>query len=172
MIAMALMCGPDLIIADEPTTALDVTIQAQILHLLAELQDEFDMGLVLITHDLGVVARIADRVSVMYAGQIVEAGTAEQIFTAPAHPYTRGLLECIPVPGKTKPGERLGAIAGIVPSLIGDMPGCHFASRCPLAHAACRTDQISLEDKTGDGHSSRCVLSASETGNIDFKGAA
>ncbi|NNE22083.1 MAG: ABC transporter ATP-binding protein [Rhizobiales bacterium] len=172
MIAMALMCGPDLIIADEPTTALDVTIQAQILHLLAELQREFDMGLVLITHDLGVVARIADRVSVMYAGQIVEAGSAEQIFTSPAHPYTRGLLECIPVPGKTRPGERLGAIPGIVPSLIGDMPGCHFASRCPLAHGACNTAQVALQDASDSGHAYRCVLPASETGTVDFKGAA
>ena len=102
MIAMALMCGPDLIIADEPTTALDVTIQAQILHLLAELQREFHMGLVLITHDLGVVARIATRVVVMYAGQVVEAGTAAEVFGTPRHPYTRGLLACIPIPGKTQ----------------------------------------------------------------------
>ena len=101
MIAMALMCGPGLIIADEPTTALDVTIQAQILLLLAELQREFNMGLLLITHDLGVVARVADRVAVMYAGQIVEQGTAEEVFERPLHPYTRGLMACIPVPGKT-----------------------------------------------------------------------
>ena len=118
MIAMALMCGPALILADEPTTALDVTIQAQILHLLAELQREFAMGLVLITHDLGIVARIATRVVVMYAGQVVETGTAAAIFTAPAHPYTRGLLACIPVPGRTRRGEHArhhpghGAVAG------------------------------------------------------------
>ena len=99
MIAMTLLCEPELIIADEPTTALDVTIQAQILLLLKELQSEFDMGLVLITHDLGVVARIATRVAVMYAGQIVEEGTAKQIFENPLHPYTRGLMRCIPVPG-------------------------------------------------------------------------
>ena len=172
MIAMALMCGPDLIIADEPTTALDVTIQAQILHLLAELQDEFDMGLILITHDLGVVARIADRVAVMYAGQIVEAGTAEQVFTAPHHPYTRGLLECIPVPGKTEPGAPLGAIPGIVPSLIGEMMGCHFASRCPLAHGACRTSDIAMRDGSGNGHCYRCLLDVTETKRVDFKGAA
>src|SRR3546814_8245485 len=92
MIAMALMCGPELIIADEPTTALDVTIQAQILLLLAELQREFQMGLLLITHDLGVVARVADRVAVMYAGEIVEQGTAQEVFNAPLHPYTRGQI--------------------------------------------------------------------------------
>ena len=121
MIAMALMCGPDLLIADEPTTALDVTIQAQILHLLADLQREFQTGLILITHDLGVVARVADRVAVMYAGQIVEQGTAKQIFQAPTHPYTQGLLECIPIPGKTARGAHLGSIPGIVPSLVGQM---------------------------------------------------
>lgn len=172
MIAMALMCGPDLIIADEPTTALDVTIQAQILHLLAELQNEFHMGLILITHDLGVVARIADRVAVMYAGEFVESGSAEQVFTSPAHPYTRGLLDCIPIPGKTKPGERLGAIPGIVPSLIGDMPGCHFASRCPLVHGPCGVGEISMQDGSGDGHAFRCVLTSKETQAVNYKGAA
>ena len=130
MIAMALMCSPSLILADEPTTALDVTIQAQILHLLAELQREFAMGLVLITHDLGIVARIATRVVVMYAGQVVETGSAAAIFAAPAHPYTRGLLACIPVPGRTRRGERLGTIPGMVPSLIGKTQGCTFAGRC------------------------------------------
>ena len=104
MIAMALMCGPDLIIADEPTTALDVTIQAQILHLLAELQREFDMGMILITHDLGIVARVADKVQVMYAGKTVEEGPCEAVFDRPLHPYTSGLLRCIPVPGKTQRG--------------------------------------------------------------------
>ena len=138
MIAMALMCGPDLIIADEPTTALDVTIQAQILHLLAELQREFRMGLVLITHDLGVVARIATRVVVMYAGEVVETGPAEQIFRAPRHPYTRGLLGCIPIPGRTERGGRLGVIPGMVPSLVGEMRGCHFADRCPSAAEVCK----------------------------------
>ena len=108
MIAMGLMNDPALIIADEPTTALDVTIQAQILLLLAGLQKEFSMGMILITHDLGVVARVADRVAVMYAGQIVETGTAVEIFANPRHPYTQGLLECIPIPGKTSPGAHLG----------------------------------------------------------------
>ena len=112
---MTLMCDPTLIIADEPTTALDVTIQAQILHLLDDLQREYNMALILITHDLGVVARMADRVVVMYAGQVVETGTAEEIFAAPRHPYTRGLLDCIPIPGKTRPGAPLGSIPGIVP---------------------------------------------------------
>jgi peptide/nickel transport system ATP-binding protein len=158
MIAMALMCGPDLIIADEPTTALDVTIQAQILHLLADLQREFQTGLILITHDLGVVARVADRVAVMYAGQIVEQGTALQIFQAPTHPYTQGLLECIPIPGKTARGAHLGSIPGIVPSLVGHMPGCHFAERCRYATDACRTDDIALRDAADPGHRYRCIL--------------
>ena len=172
MIAMALMCGPALIIADEPTTALDVTIQAQILHLLIELQDEFDMGLILITHDLGVVARIADRVAVMYAGQIIENGSAEQVFNSPAHPYTHGLLDCIPIPGKTKPGERLGAIAGIVPSLVGSMPGCHFASRCPLADDICRSTQVSMRRASASDHEFRCLRSTTETASVSYKGAA
>ena len=158
MIAMALMCGPDLIIADEPTTALDVTIQAQILHLLADLQREFRTGLILITHDLGVVARVADRVAVMYAGQFVEEGTALQIFQAPTHPYTQGLLDCIPVPGKTARGAHLGSIPGIVPSLVGRMPGCHFAERCRYVTDACRAGGIALRDATEPGHRYRCVL--------------
>src|SRR5262249_53328323 len=138
MIAMALMCSPSLILADEPTTALDVTIQAQILHLLAELQREFAMGLVLITHDLGVVARIATGVVVMYGGQVAEAGPAGAIFAQPAHPYTQGLLACIPVPGRTRRGAHLGTIPGLVPSLVGQMRGCHFAGRCAYATDACR----------------------------------
>ena len=157
MIAMALMCGPDLIIADEPTTALDVTIQAQILHLLAELQREFHMGLVLITHDLGVVARIATRVVVMYAGEVVETGPAEQLFRVPRHPYTRGLLACIPIPGRTEPGGRLGVIPGMVPSLIGAMRGCHFAERCPSAANVCRAGPIGLALGTVHGHQVRCI---------------
>ncbi len=129
MIAMTLLCEPELIIADEPTTALDVTIQAQILELLARLQTDFNTGLILITHDLGVVAKIADRVAVMYAGQIVEEGSVYEIFDNPSHPYTRGLLSCIPVPGKIKRGEHLGSIPGMVPSLIGDFTECRFAGR-------------------------------------------
>ena len=163
MIAMALMCGPDLIIADEPTTALDVTIQAQILHLLAELQREFNTGLILITHDLGVVARVADRIAVMYAGQIVESGTAVQIFDAPTHPYTQGLLECIPIPGKTARGSHLGSIPGIVPSLVGAMQGCHFASRCRYTGKNCHTGDIALRASASIGHVYRCVLTPEES---------
>jgi peptide/nickel transport system ATP-binding protein len=160
MIAMGLMCGPELIIADEPTTALDVTIQAQILLLLSDLQKEFGMALILITHDLGVVARVADRVAVMYAGQIVETGTAEQVFRQPTHPYTRGLLECIPIPGKTAPGSPLGSIPGIVPSLIGELHGCSFRDRCVLAHEACAVPEIIPVRELGERRGYRCVLDA------------
>jgi peptide/nickel transport system ATP-binding protein len=155
MIAMALMCEPDLIIADEPTTALDVTIQAQILRLLADLKREMNLALILVTHDLGVVARIADKVAVMYGGEIVESGSAKAIFDAPSHPYTRGLLDCIPVPGKTKPGEPLGSIPGMVPSLIGDVSGCAFRSRCTHAGDAC--SGVIPERSTGSEHMYRCV---------------
>ena len=160
MIAMALMCGPDLMIADEPTTALDVTIQAQILLLLAQLRREFGMGLVLITHDLGIVARVADRVAVMYAGQIVEHGTAAEVFRHPRHPYTRGLMGCIPVPGKVARGSPLGSIPGMVPSLIGAMSGCSFRERCGFRRDACNAD-IALIDY-GQGHSARCIVSGEE----------
>jgi peptide/nickel transport system ATP-binding protein len=164
MIAMALMCSPALILADEPTTALDVTIQAQILHLLAELQREFAMGLVLITHDLGVVARIATRVVVMYAGQVVEAGTAPDIFSFPAHPYTRGLLACIPVPGRTRRGEPLGTISGMVPSLVGRRVGCRFAGRCGFAIAACTRADVGLDHVGSEGHLVRCIRHAELAG--------
>ena len=170
MIAMSLMCGPDLIIADEPTTALDVTIQAQILHLLAELQREFRMGLVLITHDLGIVARIATRVVVMYAGEIVETGPAEQIFRSPRHPYTRGLLACIPIPGRTERGGRLGVIPGMVPSLVGSIKGCHFAERCALAADACRAGPIGFAQGVAAGHLVRC-LRADEAAKVASAGA-
>ena len=158
MIAMTLLCEPELIIADEPTTALDVTIQAQILLLLQELQAEYDMGLILITHDLGVVARIATRVVVMYAGQIVEQGTVEQIFENPMHPYTRGLMRCIPVPGRTRPGEPLGSIPGMVPSLIGQFTGCRFADRCNLVTDACRKSDVALRDAKAKTQGYRCVI--------------
>ncbi|PIW28029.1 MAG: ABC transporter ATP-binding protein [Rhodospirillales bacterium CG15_BIG_FIL_POST_REV_8_21_14_020_66_15] len=172
MIAMALMCGPDLIIADEPTTALDVTIQAQILHLLADLQKEFNMGMILITHDLGVVARVADRVAVMYAGQIVETGTAKQVFENPTHPYTQGLIECIPIPGKTERGAHLGSIPGIVPSLVGDLSGCHFADRCRYAMDACRSGRVELTGSFEDGHVYRCALTPQQCAANLTKGAA
>ena len=166
MIAMTLLCEPELIIADEPTTALDVTIQAQILLLLQELQSEFDMGLILITHDLGVVARIATRVAVMYAGQIVEQGTVKQIFDNPMHPYTRGLMRCIPVPGKTKPGEPLGSIPGMVPSLVGKFTGCRFAERCDHVTDACRQGDIELRAESGETQSYRCIIDAKEMAKV------
>ena len=155
MIAMALMCGPELLIADEPSTALDVTIQAQILRLLADLQRELGIALVLIAHDLGVVARIAHRVAVMYAGEIVEEGTAERVFASPRHPYTHGLLRCIPVPGRTAPGGRLGTIAGVVPSLIGDFSGCGFRERCSHAQPVCAQ---TVPVRAVEGHGWRCIL--------------
>ena len=159
MIAMALMCGPDLIIADEPTTALDVTLQAQILRLIRELQREFGTAVVFITHDLGVVARIADRVAVMYAGEIVETAPVAELFAQPAHPYTRGLLNCIPVRGKTAPGSRLQAIAGVVPSLVGPVAGCAFANRCSEVRDACAQTppQVQLDSQ----HAVRCVAARS-----------
>lgn len=170
MIAMALMCGPDLIIADEPTTALDVTIQAQILRLLKDLQKEFGMAMILITHDLGVVARIADQVAVMYAGELVETGTTAEIFSAPSHPYTRGLLRCIPLPGTTERGAQLGTIPGIVPSLVGDVSGCAFRTRCPYAVAACR-EAIPKQSNPGSKHSFRCIDAAGFAGAGDPKSA-
>ena len=158
MIAMGLMCGPAMIIADEPTTALDVTIQAQILSLLASLQKEFQMGLLLITHDLGIVARVADRVNVMYCGEVVESGEALQIFDNPLHPYTQGLLDCIPIPGKTKPGEHLGSIPGVVPTPIGDLKGCAFRNRCAFLSNACTAENVVLREISND-RAYRCLLS-------------
>ncbi|GGA27304.1 ABC transporter ATP-binding protein [Neptunicoccus cionae] len=155
MIAMALMCEPELIIADEPTTALDVTIQAQILRLLVDLGREMNMAMILITHDLGVVARVADKVAVMYAGELVETGSADQVFNAPMHPYTRGLLRCIPQPGKTERGARLGTIPGIVPNLVGGVTGCPFRTRCDHAVAACRN--AIPHRKPAENHRFRCV---------------
>jgi peptide/nickel transport system ATP-binding protein len=155
MIAMALMCGPALLIADEPTTALDVTIQAQILRLLIELQRDLGVAILLITHDLGVVARVAHRVAVMYAGEIVETAATPELFAAPRHPYTRGLIASIPVPGKTTPGGRLGAIPGTVPALIGEMRGCAFRNRCSFAASECAEP---IAPRSQAGHLWRCVL--------------
>jgi peptide/nickel transport system ATP-binding protein len=137
MIAMALLCEPKLLIADEPTTALDVTVQAQTLRLLAGLQRDMGLSILLITHDLGVVAHIAQRVSVMYAGEIVEQGLVADVFARPLHPYTRGLMSAVPVPGRIRRGVPLGSIPGMVPSLVGESFGCAFRERCPLAHEAC-----------------------------------
>jgi peptide/nickel transport system ATP-binding protein len=156
MIAMALLCEPKLLIADEPTTALDVTVQAQILRLLAELQRAMGLAILLITHDLSVVARVAQRVSVMYAGEIVETGAVADVFARPAHPYTRGLMAAVPVPGKVRRGEPFGTIAGVVPSLVGEIEGCAFRARCPLAHDACL--QTPPVRSVGDDRRYRCHL--------------
>jgi peptide/nickel transport system ATP-binding protein len=153
VIAMALMCEPDLIIADEPTTALDVTVQAQILRLLRDIQRETGTAVIFITHDLGLVARIADRVAVMYAGEVVEAASAAQLFGNPQHPYTRGLLDSIPIPGRTQPGQPLGSIPGLVPSLVGEQQGCAFRNRCPHAQQECLQAAPAHEFA---GHSVRC----------------
>ena len=158
MMAMALMCGPKLLIADEPTTALDVTVQAQILHLLASLRRELHMAVILITHDLGIVARVGTHAAVMYAGEIVETGTAAEVFARPAHPYTQGLLRCVPVPGRTKRRARLGSIPGLVPSLIGDPQGCAFRNRCSHAFADCASTRVTLAE-ISPGRSYRCLLS-------------
>src|SRR5471032_2517426 len=137
MIAMALMCEPKLLIADEPTTALDVTVQAQILRLLAQLQHDLGLGMLLITHDLGIVARIATRVSVMYAGEVMESAPTAELFARPRHPYTQGLLRCVPVPGKVARDEPLGAIRGTVPRVGPGFEGCAFRERCDFADETC-----------------------------------
>jgi peptide/nickel transport system ATP-binding protein len=135
MIAIALACEPELLIADEPTTALDVTIQAMILELLAELQERLKLSVIMITHDLGVIAQMSHRVAVMYAGKIVEVGLAEDIFERPVHPYTQGLLRATPRPDEVT--ERMIAIEGVPPNLISPPPGCAFASRCDQAGQDC-----------------------------------
>ncbi|WP_422742760.1 ABC transporter ATP-binding protein [Mycobacterium sp. WMMD1722] len=156
MIAMALALEPELLIADEPTTALDVTVQAQILRLLETLNAERDLAVVLITHDLGVVAEVADRVVVMYAGQIVEDGTLDDIFYDPQHPYTAGLLGSLARLDQPR-AERLNQISGSPPSLLDPPTGCRFAARCP--HRFDKCDQMpTLEDRAGAGHLDRCWL--------------
>jgi peptide/nickel transport system ATP-binding protein/oligopeptide transport system ATP-binding protein len=155
MIAMALACRPSLLIADEPTTALDVTIQAQILDLMEELQAELGMAIIFITHDLGVVAQMARRVVVMYAGQVVESGSVDQIFSRPRMPYTAGLIASIPRLGSTVRGQRLRTIPGHAPSLTDRPSGCRFAPRCEHAEAECREAVPPLEQVT-DGHDVRC----------------
>ena len=146
MIAMALALEPDLIIADEPTTALDVTVQAQVMDLLAELQREYNMGLILITHDLGVVADVADKIAVMYAGRIVETAPVHELYKRPAHPYTKGLLESIP--RLDLKGKELFAIKGLPPSLMRIPSGCAFHPRCPMARDICRTETPPLHPVT------------------------
>ncbi|WP_432343837.1 ABC transporter ATP-binding protein [Shinella yambaruensis] len=159
-IAMALACDPTLLIADEPTTALDVTIQAQILDLMQSLQRERGMGMLFVTHNLGVVAEIAHRVAVMYAGRIVETGPVSEVFRTPRHPYTMGLLKSMPRLGTAsemkRSGAKLPAIPGMVPSLA-DLPaGCAFAPRCPFATEACRQAMPALLP-VNDRHDSRCI---------------
>ena len=159
MIAMALASGPELLIADEPTTALDVTIQAQIIELIGDLQQELGMSVILITHDLGVVAETADRVAVMYAGQIVEQAPTTELFDAPLHPYTIGLLGSIPVAGARR--ERLEVIPGHVPNLIDPPVGCRFADRCQarIDHGLTICTERNPElVEVAPGHSVRCWL--------------
>ncbi|MET9430995.1 MULTISPECIES: ABC transporter ATP-binding protein [unclassified Streptomyces] len=153
MIAMAMALEPALIIADEPTTALDVTVQAQIMELLAELRRDLGMGLILITHDLGVVADVADRIAVMYAGRIVETAPVHELYKEPAHPYTAGLLDSIP--RLTDKGRELYAIKGMPPSLLDIPPGCPFHPRCPRARDVCRIDEPPLHE-VSDERGSAC----------------
>jgi peptide/nickel transport system ATP-binding protein len=155
MIAMALACNPDLVIADEPTTALDVTIQAQILSLFRELKKKRELSLLYITHDLGVVSTIADRVYVMYAGIIVEQGDADYIFREPKHPYTQSLLASLP--SRAKRGKALYSIPGTVPNPAYKPEGCPFHPRCPHAIDPCRSIYPALCDY-GGGHLSRCPV--------------
>jgi oligopeptide/dipeptide ABC transporter ATP-binding protein len=159
MIAMALAAGPELLIADEPTTALDVTIQAQILDLMAQLRYELGMAMVLITHDLGVVAEMAERVAVMYAGQIVEEASTAELFAHPLHPYTQGLMGSVPVIGRRQ--DELSVIPGRVPNLIDLAPGCRFAPRCGARIAAgltrCTQEMPALVE-IEPGHRARCFL--------------
>jgi peptide/nickel transport system ATP-binding protein len=154
LIAMALACRPSLVIADEPTTALDVTIQAQILDLLREMREAFDLSMLLISHDLGIVAGNTDRVAVMYAGRIVEQAPVREIFRAPAHPYTKALLASVP---RGVGGQRLKAIDGNVPSLADVPAGCAFAARCGDAIAACRLESPRSDD-IGPDHTVRCLV--------------
>lgn len=159
MIAMALSCHPELLIADEPTTALDVTIQAQILDLLRKLRKEMGTSIMLITHDLGVVAEMADRVAVMYAGKIVEKAGVEDLFANPLHPYTEGLLKSIPKMDSNK--EKLYAIEGVVPNPLHLPPGCRFAPRCPYAQDRCLQKEPTLE-KVGDNRWVSCYRQTQE----------
>ena len=155
MIAMALCCNPGLLIADEPTTALDVTIQAQIMALLRNLQKESGMSMILITHDIGLVASMADRVIVMYAGQMIEEAPVKELFAAPAHPYTKALLQTVPGIYDEKDRE-LVAIPGMVPENYDSIPSCRFADRCAFRTKGC--DQPQSYRQIGEGHFVRCML--------------
>jgi len=155
MIAMALSCNPRLLIADEPTTSLDVTIQAQILRLLRGLQKKFDVSVILITHNLGVIAQTCDRLAVLYGGRVAESGSTRDIFNSPQHPYTRGLMNAIPRPGSR--GKKMATVPGMVPSNPGAMTGCTFAPRCEFAFERCRAESPPLFE-VGKGHLSACFL--------------
>jgi oligopeptide/dipeptide ABC transporter ATP-binding protein len=159
MIAMALACRPEILIADEPTTALDVTIQAQILDLMTKLKEELGMAIILITHNLGVIAEMVRRVLVMYAGKIVEEARTRTLFEDPRHPYTMGLLKSIPRLGdKFRVGKiRLAEIPGVVPSLYDLPPGCKFSTRCPSVMGLCREKEPELKE-IGEGHYCSCWL--------------
>lgn len=158
MIGMAMVCNPDLLIADEPTTALDVTIEAQILHLMRQLQKDKGTSIMMITHNLGVVAEICDQVYVMYAGKVVESAEVHELFQNPKHPYTQGLLGALP---KMDSRQRLNSIDGMVPTLK-DMPtGCRFAPRCPMATQRCREEQPALMDVAAE-HQVRCFMSCNK----------
>jgi oligopeptide/dipeptide ABC transporter ATP-binding protein len=164
MLALALSCEPRLLIADEPTTALDVTVQAQILDLLRSLQAQLGMAVIFVTHDLGVVADVCSRVLVMYAGQVVEEATVEELFARPRHPYTEGLLAAIPQAGVA--GERLASIPGVVPSAAAMPTGCRFHPRCPYATPECTTAPVELVE-VGEHHQARCI----RVGELTLEGA-
>ncbi len=157
MIAMALACDPDLLIADEPTTALDVTVQAQILNLMENLKAELNSSIIMITHDLGIIAEISDEVVVMYAGQIVEHASVHAIFESPRHPYTQGLLRSIPKIDEIQMGKKLEPIDGNVPEPTHHPPGCRFHPRCPLAEERCKSGNVAMRQATPD-HEVRCLL--------------
>ena len=159
MIAMALLHNPDILIADEPTTALDVTVQAQILELIDRVKQEFNIGVILITHDLGVIADVAQKIMVMYAGRSMELGSTTEVFARPLHPYTWGLLESIPQ--VTQKGTRLLPIEGAPPSLIHVPPGCPFHPRCPHRFSPCDSERPAFKDR-GGGHPEACHLSAED----------
>jgi oligopeptide/dipeptide ABC transporter ATP-binding protein len=163
MIAMALSCNPELLIADEPTTALDVTIQAQILDLLRQLQEELHMSILIITHDLGIVAELADDVAVMYASKVVERAPVQELFSQPLHPYTVGLFRSRPEPGKPK-SERLSTIPGLVPSPLKFPAGCKFHPRCGFAREQCHRDEPALRELR-PGHFVSCHFA----GELDFQ---
>ena len=156
MIAIAMICKPNILIADEPTTALDVTIQAQILDLMQKMQREHGTSIILITHNMGIVAEVADSVAVMYMGRVVEYGTLEQIFTNPLHPYTKALMQSVPVLGMDKTQE-LETIEGNTPDASTDFGGCEFSDRCECAVAACK-NHFPVDTIMDDGHRVRCLL--------------